>query len=231
MDVSHSSQTARVLVADDHEMVRDAIRASLQQCIDIVAEVANGLDAVAAASVLRPDLVLMDLSLPGMSGIDATRRITTRLPGVRVLCVSMHSDTVFVTAAFDAGAAGYVLKESPLDELVTAIETVLGGRRYVDPRVAAPNPTGALPKPARGDGPEARLTPREIEVLTLVADGYTNKETALRLGLSPKTVSTHRQSVMDKLGIHHAGGLTRYAIEHGLIELEPESDSPHAEKT
>lgn len=212
------TELPRVILAEDHEMVRDGIRVALDSRMEIVAEVANGLDAVAAANVLQPDLILMDLSLPGMTGIDATRRIAAQQPQVKVLCVSMYSDTVFVRAALEAGASGYVLKESPISELVQAIEEVRQGRRYVDPRVAAP-PTieGGHDPSSPFDRPEDLLTSQEIEVLRLIAARFSDKEIAFRLQLAPERIGAIREQIMDRLDLHDVGGLRKYAIEFGLI--------------
>ena len=215
----------RVILADDHGIVRDGIRTALEPHMEIVAEVTNGLDAVAAAHVLRPDLILMDVSLPGMNGIDATRRIRKRLPSVKILCVSMYSDTVFVRAALEAGASGYVLKESPLAELLEAIDMVKQGRNYIDPKVAAPPTIDAAGGLSTTDvTPEEALTAPQIEVLRLLAEGYSTREIAFRMRLGTETVAAHRQKVMDKLGIHDIVDITKYALDHGLIGLDSPPD-------
>ena len=167
----------------------------------------------------------MDLSLPGMTGIDATRRITAQLPDVKILCVSMYSDTVFVRAALDAGASGYVLKESPIAELIEAIEAVQQGRRYVDPKIAAPptiEPSADLD--AQGMEPEALLAEWEIQVFCLVAEGYSTTEIAFRLRLSPRTVQTHRRNGMEKLGLEDDAAITRYVVEKGLTGADPPAE-------
>lgn len=208
------------MLADDHGILRDGVRRALdaEPGMKVVAEVSNGLDAVAAAHTLLPDLILMDISMPGMSGIDATRCINDQLPTVSVLCVSMHSDRVFVTAALEAGALGYVLKESPIDRLIEAILAVEQGEIYLDPALAE------LPDPEI-EASKIYLTDRERQVLKLIAKGLSGKRIALRLGVSPKKVSTHRQSMMDKLGIHDVAKVTQYAIEHGWVALDPSDDS------
>ncbi len=212
----------RIVLADDHELVRSGLRALLERQGDlaVIGEVGDGRDAVRSARELRPELVVMDVEMPGLNGIEATRQIAVENGGVKVLCLSMHSSPRFVEAAFEAGAAGYLLKDSATDELALAVRTVLAGRTYVSPAVA-----GAAVGPYRRPGPAVAsaftvLTGREREVLQLLAEGCSTRKIASRLSLSPKTVYSHREQMMEKLGIHSVAELTRYAIQEGLTSIE-----------
>jgi DNA-binding NarL/FixJ family response regulator len=215
--------SVRILLADDHGIVRDGIRISLENHSDleVVAEVDDGFKAVEAVRRIKPDLVVMDVSMPGMNGIEATRQITAEDPAAKVLCLSMHMNRRFMTAALEAGAAGYLLKDRALEELVEAIRTVMAGRVYlcqmVASTVAEARVAGVFePRPLNSP----TLTAREREVLQLVAEGLSGRQIASKLHVSLKTVSTHRQHIMDKLEIHNAAGLTKYAIEHGLTSVD-----------
>jgi len=208
----------RVVVADDHAIVRAGLRALLDAAGDVtvVAEAADGRAAVEAVERLRPDVLLLDLSMPGLNGVEALRRVREGAPRTRVLVLSMHAAPEYVRPALRAGALGYLVKGAGLDDLLAALRAVAAGRRFLGPeaeRVAA-----------RAGADESddldRLTPREREVLQLVAEGRTNREIASALGLSPKTVDAHRTRVMQKLDLHDAQALTRYALRRGLISGE-----------
>lgn len=213
----------RVVLADDHELFRSGLRALLerQEDLAVIGEVQDGRDAVRSARELGPDLVVMDVEMPGLNGIEATRQIVSEASGVRVLCLSMHASSRFVEAAFEAGAHGYLLKDSATDELVRAVRAVLSGRTYVSPAVgaAAVAPYGRNGLPA-ADSAFTLLSGREREVLQLLAEGCSTSEIASRLCLSPKTIYFHREQMMEKLGIRSVAGLTRYAIQEGLTGLE-----------
>ena len=213
----------RILLADDHEIVRSGLRALIEKQTDlkVVGEAANGREAVRLARDLTPTVVVMDVSMPDLSGVEATRRILKRSPKAKVIALSMHSDRRFVVEMLRAGAQGYLLKDCAYDELVRAIRTVAGGRAYLSPRIAgvvledcvrSTAPEAAAPAPA--------LTAREREVLQLVAEGLTTKEIANRLHISPKTAETHRQQLMNKLNIHSVADLTKFAVREGLTSLE-----------
>jgi len=205
-------------------LIRQGMRCLLgaERDIVIVGEAQNGRQAVDMVVRLRPDVVVMDIAMPLLNGIEATRQILLAVPSTRVLVLSAHSDEEYVVRVTALGAAGYVLKQSSLAELATAIRSVGSGGTYVSPtiprhlrRVEVPAPRcGPAPSPK----PAARLTSREAEVLQLVAEGKANKQTASELGISIKTVEKHRQSLMTKLDIHDVAGLTRYAIAIGSIE-------------
>ncbi len=217
--------TLRILLADDHRLFADGLRGLLLQerGLEVVATAKDGREAVRLARQLRPDLVIMDLSMPGMSGIEATRQITSELAGIKVLCLSMHTETHFVEAALEAGARGYLLKDSALEELAEAVRTVSAGRSYLSPAVAG-SVLEALRdhRPLAGKSAHELLTPREREVLQLVAEGRSTKEIAAELHVSTKTVLTHREHLMDKLRIRSVAGLTKYAVLEGLTSSGPE---------
>lgn len=208
----------RVLLVDDHQLFSNGIRALLEAHpdLEIAGEVSDGRSGVTASRDAAPDVVLMDLSMPDLNGVEATRQIRANQAGVKVLCLSMHSEPQFVQAAIGAGAAGYLLKDCALDELVRAIRSVAAGQAYLSPEVTGPV-LESYRTEASGDGSAfALLTEREREVLQLIAEGHPTREIAERLFLSRKTVATHREHLMRKLDIHTVAGLTKYAIREGL---------------
>jgi DNA-binding NarL/FixJ family response regulator len=211
----------RVLLADDHTLVRAGIRA-LVEAVDgaqIVAEAATGREAVALAREHAPDLVVMDISMKEVNGIEATEAIVADAPQRRVLILSMHAAAEFVRRAMKAGAAGYVLKDSAPQELRLAIESLARGETYVSPRVSH----HLVPAPHRGapaGSPLEVLTLRQREVLQMIAEGRGTKEIAALLGVSPKTIETHRAAVVSRLGIRDIAGLVKYAARHHLISLD-----------
>ncbi len=215
----------RVIIVDDHKIFVEGLRASLREqyelAVDVVAEVRDGREAIRAVEQHCPDIVIMDVSMPGMNGIAATRRISTSHPNVKVLFLSMHQDRRFVLEALRAGAAGYVLKESALEELITAIRRIAAGDTYLSPGIAG-MVVEALRFQRRDDQDAILevLTKRECEVLQMLAEGHSTQEVADRLAVSAKTISTHREHIMNKLGIHSIAGLTKYAIRRGLTSLE-----------
>jgi DNA-binding NarL/FixJ family response regulator len=211
----------RLLLADDHPIFRAGLRSLLaaRPDVEIVAEVEDGLSAVEAARTQQPDVVVIDVSMPGMNGLEATRRITAERPGVKVLCLSMHKDPHFVQAALRSGARGYLLKECALEELVGAIHAVAAGQLYVSPGLA-----DSVLEGYRAEGDErsalSRLTSREREVLQLLADGHAAVDIAARLHVSVKTVGSHREHLMQKVGTDSLAGLTKFAIREGLTTAE-----------
>lgn len=209
----------RVLLVDDHEIMLNGLRSLLgqQEGMEVVGEAKDGREAVESARQLSPHVVVMDLSMPGMNGIEATRRISAELPAVKVLCFSMHGDQRFVGAALEAGAAGYLLKERALEDLVRGIRTVVAGETYLCPRIASAVVEAYKSTRARADASAySLLTAREREILQLIAEGNTNAKIAEILGLSVKTIGTHRERMMAKLDIHTVAELTKYAIREGL---------------
>lgn len=215
----------RIVIVDDHQIFIEGLRSSLREQhdvkVEVVAEVRDGLQAMSAVEQHGPDIVVMDVSMPGMNGIAATRRISASHPNVKVLCLSMHRDRRFVLEALRAGAAGYMLKESALEELITAIRRIAEGDTYLSPDIA-----GMVVQAVRDKAPDDEdetseiLSVREREVLQMLAEGHSTQEVADHLSISAKTVSTHREHIMHKLGIHSIAGLTKYAIRHGLTSLE-----------
>lgn len=213
----------RILLAEDHRILREGLRNLLSTAsgLEVIAEAADGREAVEKVATASPDLVLMDLGMPGLNGIDATHKIRKENTDVKILVLSMHSDRRMVSESLRAGANGYVLKGSSTEELVRAIQSVMAGNTYLCPEVAGIVVDGYLNRDPHSPPPTASvLTAREREVLQLLAEGGSTKEIASKLELSPKTVDTHRQQIMKKLGLHSVAELTKYAIRAGLTTLE-----------
>lgn len=210
----------RVLLADDHQLMRQGLRALLErQGIDVVAEAADGHEAIACANQARPDVVIIDVAMPGLNGIDATRRIKAESPLVKVLALSMNSDARYVTAMLDAGASGYLLKNAASDELLNALTAVLGGETYLSPAILRSSSSPVLRRGTPVPGSEKPLSAREREVLQLIAEGKTSKEIAGTLNIAVPTVETHRRQLMDKLNVRTIAELTKYAIREGLTSV------------
>jgi DNA-binding NarL/FixJ family response regulator len=211
----------RVLIADDHVLMLEGLVHLLAKDFEVVGVASNGHELLALAERLTPDVVLLDVGMPEMNGIDAARRLSKQLPGVKIVFVTQQLDPAYLHAAFSAGAKGYVSKQSAVKELVRAIEMALNDRFYVTPlarkgtaRSASLNPHL---NPAEMFG--ARLTPRQREVLQLVAEGKSTKQISALLKISPKTVEFHRNSLMDELGVRTTAELTRYALSRGIITV------------
>jgi DNA-binding NarL/FixJ family response regulator len=221
----------KVLLADDHRMMRDGLRVILEKrSIEVVGEAGDGREAVTLAERLRPDIVVMDIAMPELNGIDATRRLVASVPSSRIIGLSMNADRRYVLAMFAAGAMGYLLKSSAAEELVQAVREVFSGHKYVSPSIAGTvidniigSVEGARPMPKRtppGFPAMKALTAREREVLQLVAEGKTSKQIATSLEVGMATVETHRRQLMDKLGLRTIAELTKYAIREGLTSLD-----------
>ena len=211
-----------VLLADDHTLVRAGIRALVEKLTDVevIAEAKDGREALRLVREHKPDLVLMDIAMPGLNGYEATSRISKEFPDVRVIILSMYANEEYVREAVNAGAAGYLLKRCAAAELEKAIRTVAGGDSYFSPLVAE-HVTGNGPGRSGSDrGLIERLTSRQREILQLIAERHSTKEIAQVLNISVKTVETHRSQLMDRLGIHDVPGLVRFAIRTGLVSLE-----------
>ena len=208
--------TIRVLLADDHVMMRDGLKALLTASLDIsvVAEVGNGRDAVRRAEELKPDVAIMDISMPELNGIEATRLLRDKCPGTRVVILSMHSSSEHVFRALEAGAMGYLLKESAGAEVNAAVRAVHGGRRYLSRAIAAREP--AVRSGAGRSSPLDSLSGRERQVLQLVVEGHSSAEIARRVHLSPKSVDTYRSRLMKKLGVGDVPALVKFAVQHGI---------------
>ena len=212
-----SSGVIKILLADDHTIVRQGLKLILAAHADmqVLGEAANGREAVELAAKLHPDIVLMDVAMPELNGIEATRQMVAANTRIRILVLSMHKESVYVREILRAGARGYILKDAIDTELLTAIRSVARGDGYISPAVS-----GALLNDFRGNAtnPIDLLSPREREVLQLIAEGKTNKEIATRLNLSVYTVDSHRGKVMEKLNLHSTGELVRFALKQGLVD-------------
>lgn len=208
----------RVLIADDHGVVRAGLRALLtgEPGLQVVGEAATGADAVSQAVQQQAQVVLMDISMPGLDGIEATRRLVEQLPEVRVLLLTVHEDPGLLREALRVGAAGYVIKRAVESELINAIRAAAEGDLYVHPSMTRGLLGGEVPPPPN-DNAMSRLTPREVEVLRLIGEGYTNTQIAELLHLSPRTVETHRANVRAKLELDSRAELVRFAVRNGLL--------------
>jgi len=208
----------RVLIADDHSLVRAGLRALLSAMpgIEVAGETGDGRNAVALARELKPKVVLMDISMQGLNGIDATERITNEDPRCRVIVLSMHSNREYVARAFQVGAAGYLIKDATQTELEIAVRAAARGEKYVSPGVAMPIIDGYTALASHGPEGE-ELTLRQREIMQLIAEGLTTKEIASALNLGVKTIETYRTQLMERLDIHRVADLVRYAIRIGLI--------------
>ncbi|EEX10498.1 DNA-binding response regulator, LuxR family [Ruegeria lacuscaerulensis ITI-1157] len=207
------TDTTRVLIVDDHPMVAEGIQSILESYDDIqvVGTLGNGQEAIEQAPDLRPDVILMDLNMPGMGGLSATEIILERLPQTRILILSMHDSPEYISTALSHGAKGYILKDVPTDEIKQAIDAVMRGERYL-----CTGASGSLEP--KGDSTREALTGREQTILLELAQGKSNKEVAQTLDISVRTVETHRKNIKRKLGISSTAGLTRYALEHGVLQ-------------
>lgn len=209
----------RIVIADDHAIVRDGVRALLTAAgdLEVVGEASSGQEAIELAESLEPDLVLMDIAMPGLGGLEATLEIRKRLPRVKIIVLSQYGEPEYVRRFLKAGVSGYVLKRAAGAELVAAVRAVQRGGLVLDPEIAR----GALQEPGTGtpDVPDAyeTLTDREKQILKLVAEGHSNKEVADLLGISVKTAMSHREHLMSKLAVHNRTELIRFAIRSGVI--------------
>jgi DNA-binding NarL/FixJ family response regulator len=210
----------RLLLADDHTLLLEGIRLLLEPEFELVGSVEDGQALLAAAKRLTPDIILLDISMPRLNGIDAARRLRKLLPSAKLIFVTMHAGADYVTEAFRAGAMGYILKRAAASELLTAIHTVLKGNHYVSPLVTRDARDFLISHSEPGDKFSDRLTPRQREVLQLVAEGRSRKEIASILNISVKTVEFHKAKLMRELNLQTAADFTRYAIAHGIIPVE-----------
>lgn len=204
-------RSTTILLADDHTIVIEGLRKLLEPHFNVAGTAENGRELIAAAERIKPDVVLLDIAMPGLNGIDAAIQLRRSLPATRIVFLTMHSDPVYINGALRAGAKGYVLKRCAAAELVDAIHRVLNGETYVTPAAAEPTPP-ADPH----ENPAGHLTPREREVLQLVAEGKSAKEIAAVLKISARTVTFHKANLMAKLDARTTAELTRFAIRHGI---------------
>jgi two-component system, NarL family, response regulator NreC len=215
--------TIRVLLADDHKIFRDGLRTLIEQeeGMEVVGEAENGRITLKMAQKMMPSIIIMDVTMPDMNGLEATRKITAELPGVKVIALSMHSDRRFVLGMLEAGASGYVLKDCAFGELTRAIRQVAAGHAYLSPKIAAVAVKRNMNKTSSSvTSSSSILTSREREILQLLAEGLTSKEIAHHVNLSIKTVETHRRNIMQKLNMRSLAELTKYAVREGLVALE-----------
>ena len=215
--------STRIILADDHKIIRDGLASLLEKenDIEIVAQAEDGRATVELVAELSPDVVIMDIGMPNLNGIEATRHIAGEFPDVRTIALSMHSDKRFVTEMLKAGASGYLLKNCAFDELATAIRTVMMGKTYLSPSITDVVVDSYVRAAPDGEPTVfSMLTNREREVLQLLAEGRTTKQIAIHLYVSAKTIETHRAKIMKKLDIDNMASLTKYAVREGLTSLE-----------
>jgi len=213
----------KILLVDDHRLFRDGLRVLIEQQsgMGVVGEADDGRMAVDLTRKLSPDVVIMDVGMPDMNGIEATRQIVTEAPGVKVIALSMHSDRQFITGMLGAGASGYLLKDCAFEELVHAVRTVIENLTYMSPEISTIVVEDYVHRVSESDTATSdALTPREREVLQLLAEGMNTRLLASHLSVSVKTIEAHRRQIMEKLNLHSIAGLTKYAIRAGLTSVE-----------
>lgn len=213
----------RILLADDHRITRQGLRSLLEKQADfeVVGEAENGREALEMLEKWQPDVVIMDVTMPDLNGVEATRRIASKHPDVRVVALSMHSDTMFVSEMLRSGASGYLLKDCAFEELTRAIRAVMDDKTYLSPAISGVVVEDYLHRLSKaGSGGDEVLSDREREVLQLMAEGRSTKQIATKLHVSVKTIETHRRQIMNKLDIHTVAELTKYAVRKGLTSLD-----------
>ena len=218
-----ASAVVRIVLVDDHAVIRDGLRSliNLEKDMEVVAEAQDGREMIGLVGTTRPDLVIMDIGMPDLNGIEATRQLLEQAPGIKVLALSMHSDRRMVAGMLSAGASGYLLKDCAFDEIAHAIRIVVSNRTYLSPSITDVVVGDYASRVTTGEQSIFTvLTAREREVLQLLAEGNATKEIAARLFISVKTVETHRRQIMEKLNLHTVPELTKYAIREGLTSLE-----------
>jgi len=207
----------RIILADDHRIVLEGLRSLLETDYELVGTATNGRELVDLAATMHPDVVVVDISMPLLNGIDATRQVRELNAGIKIVVLTMHPDAVYATRALEAGASAYVLKHAASDELVTAIEASLRGEMFISPDVRNPAMDELLDPHRRHSKLTLELTPRQREVLQLLVEGRSAKEIGALLGISPRTVETHKYKMMDDLGVKTSAQLVQHAMKHGLI--------------
>jgi DNA-binding NarL/FixJ family response regulator len=211
----------RIIIADDHQLIREGLKALLEKepDISVIDDAADGQTTFEMAMAAKPDIVIMDISMPGLNGIETTKKIIRKVPGVKVIALSMYSDSKYIFNMLKAGAFAYLVKDCAIEELVTAIRTVAANKIYVSPRIAGTVIKDYLRQASPRDASYSLLTAREREVLQLLSEGNFTKEIARLLKVSVKTIETHRLQIMNKLNMHSIAELTKYAIREGLTSL------------
>ncbi len=216
--------TIRMILADDHKIIRKGLISLLkdQPDIEVVGEAEEGREAIYLARELQPDLIIMDVTMPGLNGMEATRQLISEMQGLNVIALSMHRESRFVVGMLEAGAKGYLLKDCDFDELIQAIKTVAGGRTYLSPEISDIVVEGLVSSLEQGRLPSATstLTPREREVTQLLVEGFSTRKIAERLYVSVKTVESHRQNIMQKLHLKSLSELTKFALREGITSLD-----------
>ena len=209
-----------ILIADDHAIVRTGLRAVLkaESAMELIGEATGGYETIALVDSKQPEVLVLDLSMPDMDGIEVTKKVKSLYPNIHILILTIHEDEALLRAALKAGASGYILKRAAEAELVSAIHKILNGELYVDPSMVRMLLNDDVPPPASQTKPIEELTPRETEVLKLIAQGYTNRQIGEELHISIRTAESHRANLSGKLGLQSRVELVRYAREHGLIE-------------
>jgi len=212
----------RILLADDHTLVRGGIRALLESVpdVEIVGESGDGREALELIGKQRPDVALLDITMPGLNGLEVASRVAKESPRTRILILSMHTNETYVAQALQAGVAGYLLKASAVEELPLALKAVARGETYLSPAISKQVVEGFLRQTEAEPGVLSALTPRQREILQLIAEGRSTKEIGADLGVSVKTVATHRAQLMERLGVHDVPSLVRWAIRAGLVSPE-----------
>jgi len=214
--------STKVILADDHQLMREGLCSLLEKelGVQVVGQAGDGETVVRLAGELLPDIIIMDVGMPGLDGIEATRQITSKFSSIKIIALSMHTNKLFVTGMFEAGACGYLLKECASAELVTAITSVLENNIYLSPKIAGIVLDNHLKRPLMEHNSSASLTEKEYEILRLLASGKTTKQIATQLEKSVQSVDTHRRQIMDKLGFDNLAHLIKYAIREGLTSVE-----------
>ncbi len=214
--------TIRIMLADDHALIRAGLRALLKSIegVEVIAEASNGHETLEAVERRQPDVILMDIAMPGLNGLETAARILKRWPKVKIIMLSMHANDEYLRQALGAGAAGYLLKGADPAELELALKSVMRGETYLTPAVSKRLVQEFLQQDGEPVKSQSELTPRQREILQMIAEGHSTKEIAHRLELSVKTVETHRAAIMKRLDIHDVPGLVRYAIRAGLITTD-----------
>ena len=212
----------RILIADDHAILRQGLARLLTEndAYEVVGEASDGLEAVEMARTFSPEIVLIDIGMPEMNGVDATRRILQRNPETKVIALSMHADPQFVTAMLKSGAKGYVLKDAAYAEVLSAIDSVAQGKLYISPTVAGAVVSDYINGDGEENGELSKISSREREVLQLLSEGFSTQIIGEKLHISVKTVDTHRKNLMEKLGLHSVAELTKFAVRNGLTTLD-----------